>query len=188
MIEPEHTMLINATGLRLDDFTRDLPQRRTITVDAARGTGPIDGVMLTSLNANSDQRGSLRELLTTRDGSIEPLVHVYQVIAQAGSIRAWVYHRRQSDRLAFCEGSFEVALYDIRPQSPTINQLVVFRFGSERPARLTIPPLVIHGVMNIGHHAASFVNMPTQPYVPSDPDKYRLAYPDPRIPYQFNVR
>ena len=188
MIEPTHTMLVNPTGLRLEEFTRDLPLRRTVKANAAQQSGSIDGVVVTSLNANSDPRGSLRELLTARDGPIEPLVHVYQVTAQAGSIRAWVYHERQSDRLAFCDGSFEVALYDIRPQSPTINRLVVFRLGSERPALLTIPALVIHGVMNLGHDAASFVNMPTQPYDPADPDKYRLAYPDPRIPYQFNAQ
>lgn len=79
-------------------------------------------------------------------------------------------------------------LYDIRPGSPTINRLAVFTLGSEQPARLRIPPLVIHGVMNIGSETATFVNMPTLAYDPSEPDKCRLAEDDPRIPYKFDAR
>jgi len=186
MIEPMHTTLVNPTGLRLEHFTADTPLQRPAKSVVEQEPEAIDGVSVTSLKVNSDGRGSLSELLTTRGDPIEPIVHVYHVRALAGSIRAWVYHRLQSDRLAFCEGLFEIALYDIRIGSPTMNRLAVFRLGSERPALLRIPPFVIHGVVNIGHDVASFVNMPTQAYNPEDPDKYRLAYGDPRIPHRFH--
>jgi hypothetical protein len=45
-------------------------------------------VLLTPLTLNSDDRGGLCELLTVRDGPIELIVHVYQVLAAPGSIRA----------------------------------------------------------------------------------------------------
>jgi dTDP-4-dehydrorhamnose 3,5-epimerase len=187
MIRPTYTTFAAPSGLSFDDFCTDAPLRREAEHVAAHET-VIDGVTVTPQIVNSDPRGSLIELLTTRDGTIEPIVHVYQVTALPGSIRAWVYHRRQFDRLAFGNGRFEVVLYDIRPGSPTINRLAVFTLGSEQPARLRIPPLVIHGVMNIGSETATFVNMPTLAYDPSEPDKCRLAEDDPRIPYKFDAR
>jgi dTDP-4-dehydrorhamnose 3,5-epimerase len=173
-------------ALSLTDFTPDTPWERT-AIDV--GTVPhelIDGVTLTPIVANSDERGSLSELLTTRDGPIEPIVHVYQVTSMAGSIRAWVYHRKQFDRLAFINGRFKIALYDIRPGSPSANRVNVLVLGSEHPALLRIPPLVIHGVGNIGAETATFVNLPTRAYDPRDPDKCRLRVSDPRMPFRFD--
>ena len=133
-----------------------------------------------------DGRGSLIELLTTRDGAIEPIVHVYAVNAKAGSVRAWVYHQRQYDRLAYTQGRFQVVLFDIRQDSPTFNKLSILEFGKERPSLLRIPPYVVHGVKNIGKEDATFINMPTNIYDPQNPDKSRLPKNDPRIPFKFD--
>ena len=51
--------------------------------------GRIEGCHAYRLQPGSDDRGDLFELLTTRNGAIEPIVHVYQVWAEPGSIRAW---------------------------------------------------------------------------------------------------
>lgn len=191
MISPKKTQIFSDTGLRLDDFTQDRPKTPRSAIYNA-GLAPacefIDGVTVTPLLGNADERGSLFELLTTRDGPIEPIVHVYQVMAAPGSIRAWVYHRQQFDRLAFTMGEFEIALYDGRPGSPTANRLNVFALGAHQPALLRIPPLVIHGVYNSGKEVGYFVNMPTRAYFRDDPDKSRLRYGDPRVPYAFDVR
>jgi dTDP-4-dehydrorhamnose 3,5-epimerase len=174
------------TGLRLADFKPDAPWPPAVTtVEVPDTSEMIDGVSLTPLTLHSDSRGSLTELLTLRDGGIEPIVHVYQVTAHAGSCRAWIYHRLQDDRLAFTNGRFRIVLYDIRENSPTRNMLNVFTFGAERPMRLVIPSLVIHGVKNIGDEASQFHNLPTSIYNPRAPDKHRLPWDDPRIPYSF---
>ncbi|MEA2876487.1 MAG: dTDP-4-dehydrorhamnose 3,5-epimerase [Hyphomicrobiales bacterium] len=180
-------MIAPATRLGLDDFTADSPGAARGETDVQRA-GLIDGVTITPLAVNSDPRGSLSELLTARDGPIEPIVHIYQVTAPAGSIRAWVYHRHQFDRLAFGTGRFEVVLYDIRSGSATANRLDVFHLGLEQPVLLRIPPFVVHGVRNIGSETATFVNMPTRTYDPGAPDKYRLNWDDPRIPFRFDGR
>jgi dTDP-4-dehydrorhamnose 3,5-epimerase len=179
------------TGLRLDDFVPDAPFPPA-AMPAVKNDGPrldvIDGVTATPLLINADPRGSLCELLTTRDGNDDPIVHIYQVIAAPGSIRAWVYHNRQFDRLAFVMGTFEVALYDTRPNSPTANRLNVFALGAAQPCLLRIPPFVIHGVRNAGTESSTFVNMPTQVYHREDPDKARLRYGHPRVPFTFDAR
>jgi dTDP-4-dehydrorhamnose 3,5-epimerase len=174
--------------LKLEDFVGDQPTGSLIR-PAASGQGGedlIDGVTLTSLSAGRDGRGVLHELLTTRDGPIDPIVHIYQVIAEPGSLRAWVYHAWQTDRLAFTNGLFRVVLYDIRPTSPTCGRLNVFDLGRARPARLTIPEYVVHGVQNRSGAEATFVNMPTRAYDPEKPDKWRIPADDPRVPYRFD--
>lgn len=178
-----------ATQLSLDDFKPDLPKpppRTGHTINPVNGGDMIDGVIATALIATADSRGHLFELLTTRDAVIDDIVHVYQVHAAPGSIRAWVYHRHQRDRLVFTSGCFEVILYDIRPDSPTMNRLNVFQVGEEQPCLFDIPPFVIHGVHNSGEQAF-FLNMPTHVYNPNAPDKWRLPWNDPRIPYSFNA-
>ena len=175
--------------LTLDDFEQDPPTRPLIQASQASTDFStedlIDGVTLTSLSLGADKRGQLNELLTMRDGGHDPIVHVYQVQAAPGSLRAWLYHKIQMDRLAFTNGSFRVVLYDLRPDSKTYRKLNVFDLGDERRCRLHIPPLVIHGVQNIGSTYANFVNMPTAIYYPDRPDKYRLRPDHPEIPHQF---
>jgi len=113
-------------------------------------------------------------------------VHVYQVFCAPRSIRAWVYHRHQFDRLAFTMGSFEIALFDVRPESPTAYRLNVFALGAAQPALLRIPPYVAHGVHNASSQMSAFLNLPTRTYRHDTPDKVRLPYGDPRVPHRFD--
>ena len=147
--------------------------------------GTISGVLFRPLNQMKDDRGFLTELLTTREGLADPIVHVYQVHAEPGAIRGWVYHKRQEDRLAYAEGHFQLALYDLREDSDTFRQLEVFDVGENNPCMITIPRYVAHALKNVGTERCCFVNLPTRAYDPANPDKSRLPYPDPRIPFEF---
>lgn len=168
-------------------FTDDKPwQDRSGALDEVAVADGIAGVRLLRLVRNSDGRGNLTVLGSdTRDpGFAAP--HVYLVTAEPGSLRAWVFHRRQSDRLAFLDGDFRVVLYDLRPDSATCGRLQVLDVGAANPVQVTIPPLVVHGVQNRGATTAIFVNMPTRAYDPAAPDKARLRHPHPGIPHVFD--
>jgi dTDP-4-dehydrorhamnose 3,5-epimerase len=181
------SVIVPSAGLTLEDFEPDSPFPEAVfSAKSAANDALIDGVSLLGLTPHFDPRGSLCELLSIRSGFDEPLVHVYQVTALPGSIRAWIYHRKQHDRLAFPNGRFQIVLYDIRPGSSTLNMLNVFVLGRECPSLLRIPPRVIHGVQNIAGETSTFVNLPTVAYDPTNPDKRRLPQDDPRIPFKFN--
>src|SRR5271154_1455102 len=111
-------------------FVEDAPRTRIEAPCIDLLEGRIDGCHAHRLHPGSDDRGNLFELLTTRDGAIEPIVHVYQVWAEPGSVRAWVHHARQTDRLCFTGGTFQVVLYDARPESPTAGALVSILVGA----------------------------------------------------------
>ena len=156
-------------------FRKDLPWISVRTPDSIDLLdGKITGCTAISLHPNADERGHLTELLTTRAGDIEPIVHVYQVFAESGSLRAWIYHAKQTDRLCFTHGLFRIALFDLREDSPTYGKLATLTAGAESPMLLTIAPIVAHGVMNIGGSGASYLNLPTRVYDLEDPDKYRI--------------
>ncbi|QPC86302.1 polysaccharide biosynthesis protein [Mesorhizobium sp. NBSH29] len=173
-------------NIGLDDFTDDTPWIETAPVLADISLdNQIEGVRLQRLVTKFDKRGDLTVLLSDLNEAGQNSPHVYLVTAAAKSVRAWVYHKRQHDRLAFTNGSIRVVLYDLRAESPTYGKLNILDVGSANKIVLTIPPQVVHGVQNRGDRDATFVNMPTRAYDPSDPDKLRVPYDHPGIPYQF---
>ncbi len=173
----------------LDDVRRqfqpDAPKRKVARVLSDVVAGRIHGCHAWALPIASDERGDLVELLTTREEPIEPIVHVYQVFCAPGSIRAWVFHERQTDRLCFTAGRLRIALYDLRSDSPTAGALVTLNVGADAPTFLRIPAFVAHGIQNVGDDRTAFVNMPTNIYRHDDPDKCRLPFDSPLIPFRW---
>jgi dTDP-4-dehydrorhamnose 3,5-epimerase len=172
--------------LNLSDFVTDAPWSDPVAPAQADFDSLIAGVIVEPLVFRKDGRGHLVELLTQRDRKHREIVHVYQVYAEPGSVRAWVYHQRQDDRLCFSQGRFRLVLWDIRPDSPTHGQLNVLDIGAANPCRVTIPAFVVHGLKNTGPELASFVNCPTNWYDPANPDKSRLPVSHPGVPYSFD--
>lgn len=168
-----------------EQFVADTPRDKIDARPVDLVDGRIEDCHAYRLWAGSDKRGDLFELVTTRDEAIEPMVHAYQVWAEAGSVRGWVYHARQTDRLCFTGGAFEVALYDMRNESRTAGALISLTVGAETPVRLSIPALVAHAVRNLGAERASFINLPTRVYQHDAPDKFRLSMDSGLIPLRW---
>ena len=191
MIQITSSFKVSAPEVSLADFIQDMPYPAAeSTIEDSQPAGLIEGVRITPIPRAADSRGALSELFTTRDnppGATEALVHIYQVTAKPDSRRSWVYHRWQTDRLAYTNGHFRVVLYDLSPDRSTFGLLQVLHLGIDQPVLLQIPPFVVHGVQNIGTETATFINMPTRPWYPADPDKMRLPEKDPRIPFNFDV-
>ena len=172
--------------LTLQDFVDDRPwvpqgpEHAEISID-----NQIAGVEMRHLVQMSDGRGGLCVLMSDRFGESYRPPHVYLVTAAARSVRAWVYHKRQSDRLAYTMGRLRIVLYDLRPDSPTQGVVNVIDAGAANRLLLTIPPFVVHGVQNLADEDTFFVNMPTRAYDPAIPDKARVAVDHPGIPYRF---
>jgi dTDP-4-dehydrorhamnose 3,5-epimerase len=173
--------------LRLEDFVDDTPWTPS-SADFPDLCLPdlIDGVRVQRLTVHRDPRGELTVLMTALADETRTAPHVYHVRAEPGSIRAWVYHKRQADRLAYVDGKFRLVLYDLRPGSRTHGRLNVLDVGGDNRVLVMIPPYVIHGLHNPGAEPSTFINMPTAPYDPARPDKSRLPYGHPGIPYVFD--
>lgn len=92
--------------------------------------------------------------------------------------------RLQNHRLFAYEGVLRIVLYDARTDSASFGRLNVFHLGEHDRALLGIPAGVYHAVQNVGDHEGAFINLPSQPYLHEDPDKYRVPLENDVIPHR----
>ena len=155
---------------------------QTVRPDGSRPAPRIEGVHFRPAVPQVDERGVLTEIfsLAWEEGAAPP--HVYLVEALPGSVRGWVVHREQTDRLFFSDGIAKVGLFDARPGSPSEGVGELLYLGIHHPGLLTIPPGVFHGIRNVGTGILRFVNLPSAAYNHAHPDKHRLSPRHPAIP------
>ena len=134
-----------------------------------------------------DARGELIEIYNNDwNYHPEPLVYAYSVVMSPGSIRAWVYHEHQNDRIFVLSGVMQWGFYDDREESPTFKMLNVMTFSERHRVLFTIPSGVYHGVKNIHSTESVTINMPSRPYNHANPDKFRLPVKNDLIPFDFS--
>lgn len=145
----------------------------------------IDGVLTKQLVVHPDSRGRLFEILRCDDAIFQKFGQVYLTTANPGIIKAWHYHKLQTDYFCCIAGRARLALYDARPSSPTAGRINEFLVGPENLILVTIPPMVYHGFQCVSKSEAVMINIPTLPYNAADPDEYRLDPFVEIIPYAW---
>lgn len=110
---------------------------------------------------------------------------IFQTVMEPGFVSAWHAHAHTTDRLFVSQGLARIVLYDGRRDSPTLGLVNEMQFGTIRPALLTIPPQVWHGVQNVSSGPMLLLNIVDSAYSYSDPDHWRLPETCPEIPYRF---
>lgn len=148
----------------------------------------IDGVAVRPLKVICDQRGRLMEILRCDDDTYSKFGQVYMTTAYPGVVKAWHYHKLQSDNIAVVHGTVQVALYDARKDSPTHGKVNVFHAGVHHPILVHVPALVYHGFKNVGTEEAIIVNTVSEPYRYNQPDEYRVDPHDNDIPHDWQRR
>jgi len=149
--------------------------------------GPIDGVKTKPLRLIPDERGWLMEILRSDDEDYQKFGQVYVTVAYPGVVKAWHYHKKQTDHFAVVAGTAKVALYDGRDGSPTKGAVMEIFTGERNPLLIIIPPGVMHGFKAIGGAPAHLVNVPTELYIYDDPDEHRVDPHDNDIPYDWDL-
>jgi dTDP-4-dehydrorhamnose 3,5-epimerase len=146
----------------------------------------IEGAKVTPLKPHPDERGRLMEIFRCDEPDFEKFGQVYVTTAYPGVVKAWHFHKKQTDHFVCIQGMMKVVLYDSREGSATKGQVNEFMLGVWNPVRLRIPPNVYHGFKCISTCEAMIVNTPTEPYNPKDPDEYRLPAHSSEIPYKWD--
>lgn len=145
----------------------------------------IHGVKVKKLNPIPDERGRIMEILRSDDELFSKFGQVYITTAYPGVVKAWHYHKIQTDSFAVIHGMMKVVLYDPRSDSPTKGAINEFFMGEHNPILIQIPPLVYHGFKSISTYEAIMLNCPTEPYNRTKPDEYRLDAHTKEIPYDW---
>ena len=148
----------------------------------------IEEVKIKKLKAIPDERGRLMEILRSDDEIFQKFGQVYMTTTYPGVIKAWHYHKVQTDNIVVLKGMLKLALYDPREGSSTQGKVDEFFIGEHNPLLIQIPPQVYHGWKCVSQQEAIVVNCPTEPYNYKDPDEYRLPFDTDQIPYDWAIK
>lgn len=144
------------------------------------------GVTFRRTPTHVDLRGSVCEMFDPRwQWHPDPVVFVYMFTIKPGKVKGWGLHKQHEDRYFVLFGEMEVVFYDVRPESPTRNQISKIVVTEYDRRLINIPAGIWHANRNIGTRELIVVNFPTRPYEHDDPDKYRLPLDTDQIPYTF---
>lgn len=148
----------------------------------------IDGVKTKQLKVIPDERGRLTEMLRSDDELFIKFGQCYMTTTYPGVVKAWHYHKIQTDNFVVVSGMFKVVLFDARKGSPTKGEVNEFFLGDYNQQLLQIPPGIYHGWKCISEHEGVVVNVSTETYNYDDPDEYRLPYDTDEIPYDWEIK
>ena len=145
----------------------------------------IHGVKIKDLKVVPDERGLLMEMFRSDDPDFQRFGQVYVTMVYPGVVKAWHYHKVQTDHFVCVSGMAKVVLHDSREDSPTKGETNEFVIGWQRQRMIIIPNGVYHGFTPVGNEPASIVNIPTELYDYNEPDEFRLPFDDASIGYDW---
>ncbi|HAX41309.1 MAG TPA: dTDP-4-dehydrorhamnose 3,5-epimerase family protein [Bryobacteraceae bacterium] len=150
----------------------------------------IDGIRIQPLALHPDDRGYFLELARFGQALTAAFpaasTQVSAALTVPGAIKAFHFHRHQTDLWAVPTGMLQVALVDLRPESPTFGHRNTIYTGHLRPWQILIPPGIGHGYKVISQDPALLVYLTDRFYNPAD--EGRIAYNDPGISYDWELQ
>lgn len=150
----------------------------------------IAGVRCAPLAVWPDDRGYFLEVQRAGIGLVtdfpKETTQISAALNYPGIIKAFHFHRHQTDCWTPAVNMLQVVLVDLRPASPTFGQRNTIYVGILRPWQILIPPGVGHGYKVIGPGPALLVYATDKFYNPAD--EGRIPYDDPRINYDWDLQ
>jgi dTDP-4-dehydrorhamnose 3,5-epimerase len=150
----------------------------------------IHGVKLKAFPVWPDDRGYFLEIARLGQGLVEDFPAAGSQVSAAfnypGIIKAFHYHKFQTDYWVPVAGLFQVALVDLRKGSHTFGAKNTFYVGSLRPWQIVIPPGVAHGYKVVGERPSTLVYITNRTYDPKD--EGRIPYNDRCLAYDWELQ
>jgi dTDP-4-dehydrorhamnose 3,5-epimerase len=143
----------------------------------------IDGVTVVPLRIIRDERGAVMHMLRADAPHFVSFGEIYFSAVNHGVIKGWRRHKRMVQNLAVPAGCVRLALYDDRPQSPTLGQTADFELGPDATyALVCVPPGVWSAFKGIAEGASLVANCASIGHEPEEGETRPLTDP----PVEFN--
>ena len=159
-------------------------------ISVAESPDLIEGVRIFPYPLWPDDRGYFLEVARIGKGAVADFpaesTQVSAALSYPGTIKAFHFHKFQTDCWVPVQGMFQVALVDLRKDSRTHGLRNTFYVGALRPWQLIIPPGVGHGYKVIGPNPAMLVYLTNRFYDPQD--EGRIPYNHPQIAYDWETQ
>lgn len=150
----------------------------------------IPGVEVRPYALWPDDRGYFLEVARLGQGLVADFPATGSQVSAAlnypGIIKAFHFHRFQTDYWVPTAGLLQVALVDLRRQSATFGMKNTIYVGDLRPWQLRIPPGVAHGYKVLGKQPSVLIYITNRTYDPKD--EGRIAYNHASIAYDWELQ
>ena len=150
----------------------------------------IAGVEIKPFALWPDDRGYFLEVARLGQGLVAEFpaarTQVSVAVNYPGIIKAFHYHKFQTDFWVAAAGLLQVALVDLRRESRTFGAKNTLYVGALRPWQVLIPPGVGHGYKVVGEQPSTLVYITNRIYDPSD--EGRIPYNHPSIAYDWELQ
>jgi len=170
-------------------MTKELLPLRAVHIDEGlivRSSGKlIDGVATRRAKVIPDERGRLGEIMRADDPWFEKFGQVYFTTTYPGIVKAWHFHKKQTDHFYVAKGTVKIGLFDARENSPTAGTVNELYLSEHCPGLVRIPPGIQHGWMCVGTDEAYIINIVSEMYDYKSPDEFRTHPHDNNIPYDW---
>lgn len=150
----------------------------------------IAGVEIRPYALWPDDRGYFLEVARLGQGLVADFSSASTQVSAAlnypGIIKAFHYHRFQTDYWVPTAGLLQVALIDLRRGSKSFGAKNTLYVGALRPWQVLIPPGVAHGYKVIGEQPSVLVYVTNRIYDPSD--EGRLPHNHEALAYDWELQ
>jgi dTDP-4-dehydrorhamnose 3,5-epimerase len=149
----------------------------------------IHGVRTKLLRVIPDERGRIMEVLRVDDDLFSKFGQVYITTTYPQVVKAWHYHKVQTDHICAVHGMIKLVLYDPREGSPTQGEINEFFIGIHNPLLVQVPQGIYHGWKCINTaHPTSTVFHPMERIFPmiGGEKMDNKKHPIPSTKYQTN--
>jgi len=148
----------------------------------------IKDVKIKSIKRFADDRGYLAEIIKEGEETFCEVKQTSYTVAYPNVIKAFHWHKKQSDVWFPVSGNLQVVLYDMREDSPTYQETQVIYAGEDNPQLIMIPPQVAHGYRVLGEKPAGLFYHTSEVYDPKNLDEERIEYNDPKIGFDWQTK
>lgn len=146
----------------------------------------ISGVKITQLYQVHDERGKVMRMLRSDDSHFQGFGEIYFSSIYPGAVKAWHRHKSMTLNYAVIQGQIKFVLFDDRPKSPTLGELMELYISPENYYLVTVPPLIWNGFKSVGGREALVANCSTLPHEIDEIE--RLPADSKLVPYVWDLK
>ena len=145
----------------------------------------IHGLKFVALSAFGDERGRFLETFRREWFPQRSWARVQSNVSYstAGVLRGLHFHFHQVDYWFCVQGTIQVGLADLRPDSPTFRRSETVEIGEENPLGIFIPVGVAHGFAAL---TAAVLSYNVDNYYDST-DEHGVAWDDPDLAVEWKI-
>ncbi len=148
----------------------------------------IKGVSVKKLTSFYDDRGFFTEVIKFGEETYHPVKQTSYTETYPGIIKAFHWHKKQSETWFIVKGNARVVLYDLRKDSPTKGQTDTLCVGEGNKTLIFIPVGVAHGYQVLGNQPMGLFYHTSEAYNLKDPDEQRIPHDSPKINFDWEIK